>query len=272
MGETLTTPAAWVEPLGAFGSWLRAADRPESTRKMRSYQLRRFAITTGLMPFEASLDDLVDYLGSHGWSANTKRAARSALRGFFTWAHSTGRMGANPALLLPTVTAPLGRPRPAPEEAVELGKNAIQLRTRTMVSLAAHVGLRCAEVAQVHSDDLRRDMVDWSLLVHGKGNKTRLVPIGHQLAGIIAEADGYLFPGQVDGHLSAAYVSKLVSRALPEGVTAHMLRHRFASKAYEPDRDIRAVQELLGHASVATTQIYTAVPDGALRRASAAAA
>ncbi|WP_022899139.1 tyrosine-type recombinase/integrase, partial [Humibacter albus] len=80
-----------------------------------------------------------------------------------------------------------------------------------------------------------------------------------------------LFPGRVDGHLSAAYVSKLISRALPEGVTAHPLRHRFASRAYAAERDIRAVQELLGHASVATTQIYTAVPDAALRRAALAA-
>lgn len=72
--------------------------------------------------------------------------------------------------------------------------------------------------------------------------------------------------------LSPAYVSKLISRALPAGVTAHMLRHRFASAAYRGERDIRTVQELLGHSNVATTQVYTAVPDGALRAAVEAAA
>jgi site-specific recombinase XerD len=81
-----------------------------------------------------------------------------------------------------------------------------------------------------------------------------------------------VFPGQVNGHLTSGYVSKLVSDALPPGWTAHTLRHRFASVAYSADRDIRAVQELLGHASVATTQIYTAIPKDALRRAVNAAA
>ena len=103
--------------------------------------------------------------------------------------------------------------------------------------------------------------------VLGKGGRRRVVPLTRRLAlELRALPRGYAFPGNADGHLSAAYVSKLISRALPEGVTAHMLRHRFASRAYVGSgRDIRAVQELLGHTSVATTQVYTAVPDGALR-------
>lgn len=68
-----------------------------------------------------------------------------------------------------------------------------------------------------------------------------------------------------------AHVGKLISRTLPAGWTTHTLRHRFASQAYAVDRDIRAVQELLGHASVVTTQIYTAIPDNARRRAAAGA-
>ena len=101
----------------------------------------------------------------------------------------------------------------------------------------------------------------------------RVIPITNALAHEILAADGFLFPGQIDGHLSAAYVSKLISRALPEGWTAHTLRHRFASRAYVgAGKDIRAVQELLGHASVATTQIYTAVEDDVMRQAVAFAA
>jgi site-specific recombinase XerC len=104
--------------------------------------------------------------------------------------------------------------------------------------------------------------------VLGKGSRHRVVPLTRRLAlELRALPHGYAFPGRIDGHLSAAYISKLVSRALPEGATAHMLRHRFASRAYSAQRDIRAVQELLGHSSVATTQVYTKVPDGALRAA-----
>jgi integrase/recombinase XerC len=136
-----------------------------------------------------------------------------------------------------------------------------------MVMLAAQAGLRCVEVSRVHTDDIVQDFEGWSLHVLGKGGRRRVVPLTRRLAlELRALPRGYAFPGKIDGHLSAAYVSKLVSRALPDGVTAHMLRHRFASRAYVgAGRDIRAVQELLGHSSVATTQVYTKVPDGALR-------
>ena len=69
----------------------------------------------------------------------------------------------------------------------------------------------------------------------------------------------------------SGHVGKIVSRLLPDGWTTHTLRHRFASAAYRADRDIRAVQDLLGHADVRTTQIYTAIPDHARRRACSAA-
>lgn len=141
-------------------------------------------------------------------------------------------------------------------------------RVATMVRLGAQAGLRCCEICRVHRRDVTETAAGYRLRVLGKGRKVRVIPITKALAFEILAADGWLFPGQVDGHLSAAYVSKLVSRALPEGWTAHTLRHRFASRAYiGADKDIRAVQELLGHASVATTQIYTAVEDDVMRRA-----
>lgn len=141
-----------------------------------------------------------------------------------------------------------------------------------MLQLAASAGLRCREIALVHSDDLVRDLAGWSLIVHGKGDRTRHVPLTEDLALELRTYEGWVFPGQIDGHLSAAYVSKLLSRVLP-GATAHQLRHRFATRAYQlGGRDIRAVQELLGHASVATTQIYTGVDQDSLRRAALAAA
>ena len=143
-----------------------------------------------------------------------------------------------------------------------------------MVLLAVRVGLRCREVCQVRTDDVVPDLVGHSLIVRGKGGHERLVPIPHDVVVEIRQAEaGYLFPGQVDGHLSAAYVSKLVSRALPPGVTAHQLRHRYATRAYQlGGRDIAAVQRLLGHAYVSTTQVYVEVDDDSVRRAALAAA
>jgi integrase/recombinase XerC len=76
-----------------------------------------------------------------------------------------------------------------------------------------------------------------------------------------------MFPGAEDGHLTPQHVGKLMARALPDHWTAHTLRHRFATRAYRGSRNLRAVQVLLGHSSVATTERYTAVEDDEIRAA-----
>nr|WP_279386717.1 tyrosine-type recombinase/integrase [Tsukamurella pulmonis] len=156
-------------------------------------------------------------------------------------------------------------------------------RERLMLALGACAGLRRAEIAQCRGDALERDLDGWSLRVVGKGGRVRRVPLSDDLAEQVqARGTGWTFQGQMRagraihgdrsaGHLSAGRVGELVSELLPDGWTTHTLRHRFASAAYRADRDIRAVQELLGHVSVATTQVYTAVPDDAKRRAALAA-
>lgn len=157
-------------------------------------------------------------------------------------------------------------------------------REQLMIRLAAEAGLRRAEVAQVHTDDLITDSGGYVLIVHGKGAKQRCVPISDDLASQIrqgavghtpgaAEA-GYLFPNSKDGTapLSAMYVGAMVSEVLGDGCTMHMLRRRFATRAYRGSRNLRAVQTLLGHESVVTTQRYTAVDDQDLRAAMNAAA
>lgn len=263
----------WTGSVEEYAAWMRAAGRPESTIYQRTYHLRRFGRETGIEPFAATLDDLVDYLGGHDWANSTRHAVRSTLRGFYAWACATGRIAEDPAAMLPRVRQAAGKPRPAGDDALAAGRARADARVRLMLDLAAGAGLRCSEVSRVHSDDIEQDLDGWSLRVRGKGGRVRVIPLSRALAlALRSLPSGYAFPGQDDEHLSAAYVSKLMSRALPPGVTAHMLRHRFASRAYVgAGRDIRAVQELLGHASVATTQVYTAVPQGALRAAVEAA-
>lgn len=143
-------------------------------------------------------------------------------------------------------------------------------RVRLMVRLAVGAGMRRGEVAAVHRDDVVEGASGWSIVVHGKGGRVRVVPIGTELATAVRaaclEGGGFAFPGQVEGHLSPAYVGRLVSRAMPEGVSMHALRHRFATAAYAVDRDLLVVQRLLGHASPSTTQRYVETPDDAARR------
>ena len=140
-------------------------------------------------------------------------------------------------------------------------------RERLMLRLAAECGLRRAEVAQVHSRDVVEDLGGWSLVVHGKGSRERVVPlpvsVGVELRAL---GRGYAFPGDDHGHLSPRWVGTLISRLLPEGYTMHSLRHRFATRAYAVDRDVFTVQELLGHASPATTRVYVQLPNDSKRR------
>ena len=100
------------------------------------------------------------------------------------------------------------------------------------------------------------------------------MPLEDSLAAAVrfACAGGWAFPGQDSGHLSPPWVGKLAGRLLPAGWTLHTLRHRFASRAYAGTGDLIAVQQLLGHASVATTQRYVQPPQDSLRRAVHAAA
>lgn len=143
-----------------------------------------------------------------------------------------------------------------------------------MARLAGEGGLRRAEVAAVHTDDLITDADGYVLIVHGKGGKQRSVPITDSLAAeILAASPGWLFPVKRNPstHVSAEYVGTLVSDCMPQGWSMHKLRHRYATRGYAATGNLRAVQEALGHASVATTQRYTAVTARDVRSVSEAA-
>ncbi|NLA65716.1 MAG: tyrosine-type recombinase/integrase, partial [Leucobacter sp.] len=132
--------------------------------------------------------------------------------------------------------------------------------------LAGEHGLRRAEIAVVHTADLIPASDGFSLRVHGKGGKTRIVPLSDQLAYHLARhPDGYLFPGDIDGHLSPRRVAQLARMVLPAEWTLHKLRHMFATRAYAVSHDLVSVQELLGHVSIATTRAYVAKDQTALR-------
>lgn len=274
MRTEIVPTGEWSRELIKYVSWLRAGGKSENSIKLRSYQVRRFAHTARVLPYEVTTEVLTDYMGSHDWGNDTKRSHRAGLVSFYTWAHASGSIDHNPAALLPTVKTPMGKARPAPEQVLRDGLARADDRVTLILSLAAYAGLRCDEIARVHTRDVHADLLGHSLRVVGKGKRIRVIPLNDHLSMMLrTQPAGYVFPGQINGHLSSAYISKLASRALPGGWTAHTLRHRFASAAFAlGGRDIRAVQELLGHASVATTQIYTAVPDGALRTAVMAAA
>lgn len=168
---------------------------------------------------------------------------------------------------LPKVRPALPRPKPAPDTVYQRALLAAEPREMLMLRLAAGHGLRRAEVAQGHRNDLFEDLGGWSLIVHGKGRKERTVPLGESLArDLRALPYGYFFPGQRDGHLSPEYVGKRIAGLMPAHWTMHTLRHKFATTAYAVEKDLFVVQDLLGHASPATTRAYVVIPRENLRK------
>lgn len=186
---------------------------------------------------------------------------------FFEWAWGEGRVDDNPALRLPKVSGGVPNPRPCPEHMwMDLIRTAPP-REHLMIRLAGELGMRRAEVAVAHRDDLIRDVSGFALLIHGKGGRDRLLPITDNLADEIIGycPGGYIFPGQENGHLSAHYVGKLIGNRMPHGWSMHKLRHRFATLGLAATGDLLAMRDALGHASVATTQLYTASYSGKVR-------
>lgn len=258
----------WACAIDAWATAQRAGGAPETTLSTRTYHLRRLAAAMGTIePWEVTADDLIDWTGRQVWAGETRRGYRNSFRAFYSWAIDTGRTDVNPALGLPRVKPSSPNPRPAPDRVYREALLAAGRRERLIVRLAAEMGLRRAEVAVVHSSDLIEDLAGWSLRVHGKGGRTRVVPLPPSLAAELrALPPGWAFPGRDRGHLSPRWVGKLVTRLLPDEWTMHTLRHRFATRAYAVDRDVFTVQELLGHASPATTRVYVQPPDDARRR------
>jgi integrase len=261
----------WDEAITAYRSYLSAIGRPRTTIDLRRHQLGHLGRSINLPPARITEADLIDWFSRQDWSAETRRSYRSGIRGFYGWAVKHGVAEVNPAADIPQIKVPPAQPRPAPEDIYRRALAGADARVTIMLRLAAEAGLRRAEIAQVHTRDLRHGPGGAQLLVHGKGNRERLVPITDSLAGVIAGGSRWLFASERGGHLSPSYVGELCSAALGDGVTLHQLRHMFASRAYRGTRNLRAVQGLLGHANVAITERYTACDDSERRLAMIAA-
>lgn len=259
--------------LYGYCDYLRAAGRSPHTIALRKMQVRAL-LEDHPDPWRVSTEDLTEWLAGHRrWSKATRSSYRDGLRGFFAWLVETNRMGSSPAERIPAVRVPPRVARPAPTDAIAAALGDADERVRLMVELGIRCGLRRAEIAAVHSRDIQQDASGWSLVVHGKGDRERIIPLADEFADRLrAHGRGWLFPNGNGGHLSAKYVGALVTKSLPDRWTTHALRHYFATASYAGTGDLLAVQQLLGHSSVSTTQRYVAIPRDGLRAAVAAVA
>lgn len=260
----------WDGPILDYTRYLHAADRSPGTIRLHRHYLRAAADEIRTHPWHVTTEQLVEWFAAHRWAPETRRSALSSLRGFYRWAALMGHCDSDPTLRLPRVKVPAGRPRPTPENVVAAALRRADRRGRLMLLLAAYGGLRCCEIAPIHSRDLDGAGL---LRVVGKGRKVRLVPIANrEVLDAIRRADGWLFPNGRGSHLTRGHVSVLLSRMLPDGWTGHTLRHRMATRAYAGTHDLLAVGAILGHSKAETTQRYVQLPMDSLWAAVAAAA
>lgn len=245
-------PITWQESISDYLAAIRVAGYSSGTLRGRWYHLQRIAELADA-PGSLTARDLVAYADGHDWSAETRRSFFSSAKAFYKWAIKTGIVAHDPTDELIPVKVPLTVGNPPKDIVVIRAIEDAEIRERLMLRIAAMLGLRVCEIAVIHE----RDWDGHELTVHGKGKKDRILPVTDlHLRMAFNRMEGYLFPGRIDGHISAGYVSKLISRALPDGVTAHKLRHRFATASYRETDDLLAVSEALGHAKSSTTQRY----------------
>jgi integrase/recombinase XerC len=211
--------------------------------------------------------------------------ALAGLRSFgrFLEREGKGKVGALSAIRAPKVGKTLPKPVPvaaakrladADERAGETRETWVLARDAAVMALLYGSGLRISEALSLKRHDVPKPGEGDVLVVTGKGNKTRMVPVLQNVLQLIADyaaicpyalpPEGPVFVGARGGPLSPRIIQLAMARlrgalGLPDSATPHALRHSFATHLLSRGGDLRAIQELLGHASLSTTQIYTGI-------------
>ena len=278
---------------------MMSAERGAATNTLQSYErdledARSFLNERSVRLTEATPDDLRAYLGHlarQGFAASSQARRLSALRQFFKFLYGEGLRGDDPTGILDAPKKGRSLPKTlsvedvtrliarAEAEAAEPGGNLLlKRRMHLLVELLYATGMRVSELVSLPASVLAQ--TGRFLVVKGKGNKERMVPLsraavaaletyGEALAAEIGDdpaAGAFLFPAQSkEGYLPRqVFARDLKALAARAGIRAatlspHVLRHAFASHLLQNGADLRAVQELLGHQDISTTQIYTHV-------------
>ena len=257
---------AYRRDLEALAGWAQARGLEDLVR-LEAAQLREFVAAEH----------------RRGLSPKSLQRRLSACRSYYAWLLKNGHIPASPGAGLRAPKAPRRLPQVLDvDEAVRLVEvptdAPLGLRDRALLELFYSSGLRLSELCGLRWRDLHDDA--GLVTVLGKGSKQRSVPVGSHArraldqwrASTGAGGEAFVFPGRGGGPISQRAVQVrirqlAVRQGLFKHVHPHMLRHSYASHLLQSSGDLRAVQELLGHASIATTQVYTALDHQHLARA-----
>jgi site-specific recombinase XerD len=255
--------------LDKYENYLVGSGKAKGTVETRLYAMKNLEAVVGDL-LKVTSSDLDNYMALKMANASPeyRKSIRASFQSFYRWATTRDLIAKDPAYDMPVVKVPRPMPRPVDEESFEFAYYMSEDEDRAMILLGGMGGLRLSEITTLHMDNREGNQ----LRVKGKGGVTRIVPLNATLAAALDGIEnkgryGYYFanPYTSHDHRSISYVAHRIKKFLPDKYSAHSLRHRAASIAYGVTKDIRSVQEFLGHANVNTTQIYTAVTSEALK-------
>jgi site-specific recombinase XerD len=232
----------------------------------RTAVVRQMAAWCEVAPELADADMIAEWLAAGGsWAPRTRWTYHSALNAWFTWLQTQEHRADNPMLHIGKPKRVRCEPRPiSNRDLVRLLNVRMRRRTKAMILLAAFEGFRVHEIAKVRGEHL--NLIERTITVTGKGGRTDTLPLHHM---VIEHAyrmprTGAWFPGPDHGHQRRESVGGTIKEAmLRAGIagSAHSCRHWFGTALVEAGVDLRTVQELMRHASIQSTQIYTQVTD-----------
>lgn len=264
-----------VHGLADFEIWQTARRLSRQTINERVRVIARFAAETGVQPISAEAIDIVRWIASHAddWAESSSATYQSYLNSWYRWLQLTDRRLDNPMIKVGTPKVPEREPRPVSDRGlIKLLQARMRHKTRVMILLAALAGLRVHEIAKIRGEDIDHDA--GLLWVTGKGRKRKSIPLHPLLREVASEMppSGYWFPNRdYEGvPVLAKSVSDIISRTMKRARvrgTPHSLRHWYGTTLLDEGADLRVVQELLRHKSIASTQFYTAVPPNRRRAA-----
>jgi site-specific recombinase XerD len=239
----------------------------DSTITLRMRHMRTLASTVDLATVTGEVLESV-LAARRGLAAETRKSHLASWRVFFGWAHRRGIRTDDPTVDLGSVRVPVRVPRVAPDDDIAIALARATPAERAMIMLARYGCLRLTELTTLHTSAREGDR----LRIIGKGDKERIVYANEPLLFALhtlerEQGRGYYFPGLSGPHMHPMSVNKIITRVT--GWNPHSLRHAGATAAYKATGDLRAVQDMLGHASLATTQRYLHLDDTARRRVAA---
>lgn len=239
-----------------------------NTVRVRMDFLHRLSTFVGLPLRDVEPHHLLNFerLAIAGRAPESRRSYACHIRAFYRWAKQAGIVVHDPSEVLTLPSVPRHLPRPIEEDDLAIALGAARPKMRAMIILAAWAGLRCQEIALMDWADVHREQ-DGSTFLHvrhGKGQKERRVEVGQVVIDALQsygmKRRGPMFIGLDGRQIEPKSVSRSINRFLANNgidATAHQLRHRYGTLAFQVSRDLRLVQEMLGHASPQTTAGYT---------------